>query len=86
MLDIYIDPDEEGRDDHYLERHWNVLPEEGDVIVHTDEDGAVFEGIVKRRLFCTDHVGTLRVQLHCDATLHFDKTPRDTEPPAVEPL
>lgn len=86
ILDIYIETGEDGLDDHYIERHWNVLPETGDVIVHTAEenDNAVFEGVVRRRLFCTDDQGNLRVQLHCEASLHLDKTPRETE--SVEPL
>lgn len=71
ILDIYIEKDG-GGDDHYVERHWNLVPEVGDVVVHFDDtDGnpsVICEGEVKRRLFCTGSDGALRVQLHCTET------------------
>lgn len=86
ILDIYIENERDGEEDHYVERAWNVLPDVGDTIVHTTatDDGeiSVWEGIVKRRLFVTDDEKTLRVQLHCEAGNVFERpAPREQAAP-----
>jgi hypothetical protein len=66
ILDIYIENPRDGETDHYLTRSWIEVPRVGDTIVHSTDDGEVWEGEVKKRLFCTGDDSTLRVQLHCE--------------------
>lgn len=86
ILDIYIENPRDGEDDHYLTRAWIEVPRVGDTIVHTasTEDGEeVWEGEVKRRLFCTGDDAALRVQLHCDAVARPAREPaKEPEAPA----